>query len=99
MSSMDIEIEERGNFFQQFITNIFVFCGPKFKKEDYTLLTTKFKKKLIFIPKKPNNESADNYIPCLFYRKQNSPNFLIFFMEILNIFSKLRILVLIFVQF
>ena len=79
MSSMDIEIEERGNFFQQFITNIFVFCGPKFKKEDYTLLTTKFKKKLIFIPKKPNNESADNYIPCLFYRKQNSPNFLIFF--------------------
>ena len=79
MSSIDKEIEERGNFLQQFITNKFVFYRPKFKKEDYTLLTTKFKKKMIFIPKKINNESADNFIPCLFYRKQNSPNFLIFF--------------------
>ena len=79
MNSMDIEIEKRGNFIQQIITDTFVFSMPKFKKEDYLLVTTKFKKKLIFVPKKPNKESADNYIPCLFYRKQNSPNFLIFF--------------------
>ena len=34
---------------------------------------------MIFIPKKLNNESADNYIPCLFYRNPKSPNYLIFF--------------------
>ena len=32
MSSMDIEIEERGNFLQQFITIIFVFCGQNSKR-------------------------------------------------------------------
>ena len=67
---MDIEIEERGNFSQKYITETLVFYAPEFKNEEYKSLPTKFKEKLFYISKKPNNESANNYIPSFFTKNK-----------------------------
>ena len=73
------EREERGNFFQQFITNVIILCKPKLTKKDYKNIMSNFNDKLIFIKRNKENKSIENYIPCLFYRRTNSPNFLIYF--------------------
>ena len=71
--------EERGNSIQKFITKYIVLRPPYFgSKSDYESLSN-FKNKLIFIEREKNNQSADNYIPCLFYRNPNSSNYLIYF--------------------
>lgn len=72
------DCEERGNFFQKWITELFALKPPYFDEKNYQSLN-KFKSKLIFIEKGSNNKSANNYIPCFFYRKEKSPNFLIYF--------------------
>ena len=61
---------------KEFLTNIFVFCNPKFKYDEINLQS----KKLIFIDKGINENNTNNYIPCLFIPEyQNSSKFLIFF--------------------
>jgi predicted esterase len=72
------DCEERGYFFQKWFTELIVLKPPYFSDKNYQSLY-KCKNKLIFIEKNSNNKSADNYIPCLFYRKDKSPNFLIYF--------------------
>ena len=72
------DCEERGYFFQKWITELIVLKPPYFGEKNYQSFY-KCKNKLIFIEKSSNNKSADNYIPCLFYRKEKSPNFLIYF--------------------
>ena len=71
------EREERGNFFQQFITNVIILCNPKLTKKDYKNIMSNFNDKLIFIKRNKENKSIEDYIPCLFYRRTNSPNYLI----------------------
>ena len=73
------EREERGNFFQQFITNVIILCKPKLTKKDYKNIMSNFNDKLIFIKRNKENKSIEDYIPCLFYRRTNSPNYLIYF--------------------
>lgn len=51
---------------------------PNFEHSNYENIV-KFKSNLIFISKKKNIESFDNFIPCSFYRKSNNPNLLIYF--------------------
>ena len=50
---------------------------PYFGDNNYKSLN-KCNNKLMFIEKSSYNKSADNYIPYLFYRKDKTPNFLIF---------------------
>ena len=73
------EREQRGNYFQQFITNLIVLCNPTLKSIDYKKIMYDFKDKLIFIKKHDEANSIEDYIPCLFYRKRESKNFLIYF--------------------
>lgn len=70
-----MNLEERGNFIQKPISNLFIFCSPKF---DYKTIYER-KNKLIFIEKESNNQNPDNFIPCMLYRSYESSNFLIFF--------------------
>ena len=71
--------EERGNLLQKLITKYIVLSPPYFgSKSDYESLSN-FKNKLIFIEREKNNQSVDNYIPCLFYRNPKSSNYLIYF--------------------
>ena len=72
------DCEERGYFYQKWITELIVLKPPYFGEKNYQSLY-KYKNKLIFIEKSSNNKSANNYIPCFFYRKEKSPNFLIYF--------------------
>ncbi len=77
---MDIEgLEERGNWLQHLVTKAIILKPPYFgSKSDYESLSN-FKNKLIFIEREKNNQSIDNYIPCLFYRNPKSSNYLIYF--------------------
>ena len=76
---ININREERGNAIQKLITKYIVLSPPYFgRKSDYESLSN-FKNKLIFIEREKNNQSADNYIPCLFYRNPKSSNYLIYF--------------------
>ena len=71
--------EKRGNPIQKIITELIVLNPPNFGESNYCSLD-EFKDKLIFIKKDKNvNQKEDNLIPCLFYRKPNSSNFLIYF--------------------
>ena len=71
--------EEKGNWFGGLITKLIVLNPPKFdSKSDYESINN-FKNKLIFIEKEKNKNSADNYIPCLFFRSRSSSNYLIYF--------------------
>lgn len=73
------DFEERGNFIQQIITELIVLKPPNFGESNYRSLN-EFKDKLIFIKKDKNvSKIEDNFIPCLFYRKPNSSDFLIYF--------------------
>ena len=72
-------MEERGNIIQRIITDIIVLNNPKLGKNDYRNIIQNFGDKLIFIKKNEENIPVDDYIPCLFYRRKTSPNFLIFF--------------------
>ena len=72
-------MEIRGNFLQKAITDLIVLCKPSLDKSSYKDIISNFRDKLIFIPKKEKCISPDDYIPCLFYRKKNSNNFLIYF--------------------
>ena len=72
-------MEERGNIIQKTITDLIVLCNPKIEKRFYKDIISKFGDKLIFIPKIKNCISPDDYIPCLFYRRKTSHNFLIYF--------------------
>lgn len=73
MKNLNFEI--RGNFLQKKITEHFIFYKPKF---DYKEVYAK-KEQIIFIPKEVNNSSPNNYIPCMFYKNNNSKNVLICF--------------------
>ena len=57
------------------ITDFFIFYKPNF---DYKQINDK-KDQIIFIEKEADNESPENYIPCMLYRNNNSPNILICF--------------------
>ena len=71
--------EEKGNWLQRLITKLIVLNPPYFGyKSDYESINN-FKNKLIFIEKEKNKNSADNYIPCLFFRNPSSSNYLIYF--------------------
>ena len=72
-------MEERGNIIQRIITDIIILNSPKLGKNDYRNIIQNFGDKLIFIKKNEENIPVDDYIPCLFYRRKTSPNFLIFF--------------------
>ena len=72
------EFEEKGNWIQHQITKLIILNPPAFGKSDYQSLS-KYKNKLIFIEKNSGIQSADNYIPCLFYRNPKSSNYLIYF--------------------
>ena len=72
------EFEEKGNWIQHQITKLIILNPPVFGKSDYQSLS-KYKNKLIFIEKNSGIQSADNYIPCLFYRNPKSSNYLIYF--------------------
>ena len=72
-------MEERGNIIQRIITDIIILHNPKLGKNDYRNIIQNFGDKLIFIKKNEENIPVDDYIPCLFYRRKTSPNFLIFF--------------------
>lgn len=74
-----MEIEQRGNTFQKIITNLFIFRKPNFEKKDYENVISNFSDKLIFIQKRKESISADNYIPCLYFKNPKSSNFLIYF--------------------
>ena len=73
------EKEERGNFIQKFITDNVILSNPKLDKKDLKNIMSNFADKLIFIKRNKEANSVDDYIPCLFYRKKESPNFLIYF--------------------
>ena len=71
--------EEKGNWLQHLVTKAIILKPPYFgSKSDYESLSN-FKNKLIFIEREKNNQSVDNYIPCLFYRNPKSSNYLIYF--------------------
>ena len=72
-------MEARGNFIQKKITDLIVLCNPKIEKKNYKDIISNFRDKLIFIQKNKNNITSDDYIPCLFYRRKTSHNFLIYF--------------------
>ena len=77
---MDLEDrEERGNWFQKIITDKIILCNPSLKKNDFKKIMYDFSDKLIFIKKNDEANSDNDYIPCLFYRKKESNNFLIYF--------------------
>jgi len=72
-------LEERGNWLQHLVTKAIILKPPYFgSKSDYESLSN-FKNKLIFIEREKNNQSVNNYIPCLFYRNPKSSNYLIYF--------------------
>jgi len=71
--------EERGNFFQKFITDKIILRHPSLDKIFFKKIMYDFSDKLIFIKKDNNSNSDNDYIPCLFYRKKESKNFLIYF--------------------
>ena len=73
------EREERGNCIQKLITNKIILCHPSLGKKDFKKIMYNFSDKLIFIKKNDEAISGDDYIPCLFYRKKESKNFLIYF--------------------
>ena len=73
------EREQRGNFFQQIITDLVILNSPTLKKKDFKKIMYDFSDRLIFIKKNNEANSDDNYIPCLFYRKKESNNFFIYF--------------------
>ena len=68
-------LENRGAYIQQKVTENIILNKPKFDKK----IIFRYKNKIIFIPKDEKNSSAENYIPCLFIRNNNSKNFIIFF--------------------
>lgn len=74
-----MEKEERGNIIQRLITKKIVFCNPTLDKNDYKNIISNFEDKLIFIKKNNDSDTIDDYIPCLFYRRKTSSNFLIYF--------------------
>ena len=75
-----MKFEERGNLIQKIITNTIILCCPsQIGKKDYKKYFLDFEDKLIYIKKKDNANSFDDYIPCLFYRKKESNKFLIYF--------------------
>ena len=74
-----MQLEERGNFIQKFITNQIILCSPSLRKKDFKTIMYDFSDKLIFIKKNNEANSIDDYIPCLFYRRKESNNFLIYF--------------------
>ena len=76
---LEKEEEERGNFIQKFITDVIILCSPKLYTKDFKKIMYDFSDKLIFIPKNKDSDAVDDYIPCLFYRKKESNNFLIYF--------------------
>ena len=75
----NFDLEQRGNFIQKWITELFILNPPSFNKNDYNNIISNFKNKLIFIERKSYPLSTYNYIPCLFYRCPESSNFLIYF--------------------
>ena len=74
-----MQLEERGNFIQKFITSQIILCSPSLRKKDFQKIMYDFSDKLIFIKKNNEANSIDDYIPCLFYRRKESNNFLIYF--------------------
>lgn len=73
------EGEKRGNPLQRKITENIILCHPSLYKKDYKKIMYDFIDKLIFIKKNKDASNVDDYIPCLFYRKKDSNNFLIYF--------------------
>jgi len=74
-----MQLEERGNFIQKFITSQVILCSPSLYKKDFKKIMYDFSDKLIFIKKNNEAKFIDDYIPCLFYRRKESNNFLIYF--------------------
>ena len=74
-----MQIEERGNFIQRFITDVIIFCSPSLGNKEYKKYISDFEDKLIYIKKKDNADYIDEYIPCLFFRRKESNKFLIYF--------------------
>ena len=71
--------EERGNYIQKIITEKIILRHPSLDKSSFKNIIYDFSDKLIFIKKNDSANSSDDYIPCLFYRKKESKNFLIYF--------------------
>ena len=76
---MNLQREERGNTIQKFITDFIILCNPSLKTKEYKKYISAYGDKLIYIKKRDNAGSIDDYIPCLFYRKKESNKFLIYF--------------------
>ena len=74
-----MENEQRGNIIQRLITDKIVFCSPTLSKNDYKNIISNYGDKLIFIKKNTNGDLVDDFIPCLFFRRKTSSDFLIYF--------------------
>ena len=81
--SMEIEereeVEQRGNIFQRLITDVILFQIPKLDANQYKNISLNFTDKLIFIERNKECKTSDDYIPCLFYKRKTSSNYLIYF--------------------
>ena len=73
------EPEERGNILQKLITDKIILCHPPLNKTLYKKIMYDFSDQLIFIKYNKDANTDNDYIPCLFYRKKESRNFLIYF--------------------
>ena len=71
------EREERGGPIERLITYIIILCKPSLSSKDYKKIMYDYSDKLIFIKKKDEANSIDDYVPCL--RRKESNNFLIYF--------------------
>ena len=81
--SMEIEereeVEQGGNIFQKLITDVILFQNPKLDANQYKNISLNFTDKLIFIERNKECKTSDDYIPCLFYKRKTSSNYLIYF--------------------
>ena len=75
----DEGLEERGNIVQKLVTDKIILRHPPLNAKVYKKIMYDFSDQLIFIKKKEDPHTDNDYIPCLFYRKKESKNFLIYF--------------------
>ena len=75
----DEGLEERGNIAQKLVTDKIILRHPPLNSKVYKKIMYDFSDQLIFIKKKEDPHTDNDYIPCLFYRKKESKNFLIYF--------------------